>query len=181
MHQVWRKPLKKISNQRSWPSSAYFQFPISNILILGLAGGTVVKLVKKLWPEAKITGVDIDPIMVKLGKKYLGLDKKDVKIVIDDAYDFIKRSQVQNPKSKYDLILVDLYVGDQYPNKFEDLNFIKLVKSSLAKNGIAIFNRLYYGGKRTKAVRFEDKLEKLFKKVDIIFPEANVMFIATKH
>ncbi len=176
MHQVWGKPLKKISN---------FQFPISNVLILGLAGGTVVKFVKKYWPDADITGVDIDSKMVELGRKYLGLDDYKVKVVINDAEKFLStshkpstRAQAEGLQSiKFDLILVDLYVGDKFPQKFESIKFIHLVRNALTTEGIAIFNRLYYGEKRPRAVRFGNKLAKVFKKVDIVFPEANVMFI----
>ncbi|KKR44389.1 MAG: hypothetical protein UT76_C0005G0015 [Candidatus Woesebacteria bacterium GW2011_GWB1_40_12] len=61
---IWKQTLRRINHQ---PST------INHCLILGLGGGTVAKLVRKKWPEAKITGVDIDPIMVELGEKYLGL------------------------------------------------------------------------------------------------------------
>src|SRR3989338_4259578 len=164
---IWSKTLKKIKTQKS---------KVKNCLILGLGGGSLVKVVKKYWPEAKIVGVDIDPVMVDLGKKYLGLDKSDVNIYIEDAYDFL----IQNSKLKsknYDLILVDLYVGDEFPKKFEDDNYIQHTRSVLASSGVVVFNRLYYGGKRRQSMKFGEKLEKIFNKVDIVFPEANVMFV----
>jgi len=171
MESVWGKPLKKTKNQKP---------KIKNILILGLGGGTAAKLVRKYWPYTKITGVDLDPIMVNLGKKYLGLDKLDVKVVIDDAYNFLKNSKFHIPNSIFDLILVDLYVGDKFPEKFESENYIQLIRSVLASDGVAVFNRLYWGEKRPKAMRFLKKLEKNFKNVDVVYPEANIMFICSK-
>ncbi len=171
---VWKKPLKRISN---------FQFPISNVLILGLGGGTVAGLVKEFWPDAKITGVDLDPKMVEMGRKYLGLEKYKVNVVIGDAFDFVKNSKFQisttkSPKfSKFDLILVDLYIGREFPKKFEEESFLLTIKKLIAREGLAIFNRLYYGEKRPEAVRFGNKLEKIFKSVDVVYPEANVMFV----
>lgn len=151
---IWKETLKKIKKEK-----------IENILILGLGGGTVAKLIKKLFPKSKITGIEIDPLMVELGKKYLGLSK--TKIKIGDAYDFIKTN-----KELFDLVIVDLYIGDEFPNKFEEEVFLKL----LTNNKIVIFNRLYFGEKRKEAIKFGNKLEKIFPKVKWFYPQANLMF-----
>lgn len=161
VYEVWKFVLGKLSHELSG---------VKNCLILGLGGGSAGKLVKKFWPEAKITGVDIDPIMVELGEKYLGL--RDIKVVIDDVEKFIAKN-----REKFDLILVDTYLGDKYPEKFEKENFVRLIKKLLSKKGVAIFNRLYYAEKRPPAMKFAKKLEKEFDKVTPVFPEANVMFV----
>lgn len=164
---IWKKSLKKAVSTKD----------VDKVLILGLGGGTVVKLLRKYWPNAKITGVDIDPVMVEMGEKYLGLDKSDVEVVIEDAYEYVRISS--ETKRKFDLVLVDLYVGDEFPEKFESEKFLRCLKKIIAEGKVAIFNRLYYGEKRGEAVRFLKKLEKIFNKVDVVFPEANVMFICS--
>lgn len=171
MNNVWRKPLIKIKKQSEKTKTC---------LILGLGGGTAAKLIQKFWPNAKIVGVDLDPIMVELGKKYLGLDSSKLQVVIDDAEKFLT-TNYKLLTTKFDLILVDLYVGDKFPEKFESEKFIGLVKENLAKDGHTIFNHLYWGEKRPKAMRFLKKLEKNFKKVDVVYPEANIMFICSKN
>jgi len=148
---LWRSTLKKLRTKK-----------IKSCLILGLGGGTVAKLVRKLWSDTKITGVEIDPLMIELGEKYLGLAAD--KIITKDAYkDF----------GKFDLVVVDIYCGDEFPEKFEDEKFLK----RLTKNKLVIFNRLYYGDKRPQAVKFGRKLEKIFPRVEWVYPEANLMFI----
>ena len=135
-----------------------------------------MSVVKKYWEDTKIVGVDLDPKIIELGRKYLKLGKSDVEVHISDASDFL--SSVNSKRSAgYDLILVDLYVGRDFPKKFEKDSFIKLVKKALAKDGVAVFNRLYYDEKRKESMKFGEKLEKYFRKVEIIFPEANVMFV----
>ena len=172
VYDVWHTTLKKVRGQR---------LEVRKCLILGLAGGSTAKLVRKFWgEEVEITGVDLDPVMVKMGKKYLGLDEYKVKVNIVDAYDYVNKSQFQIPNFKFDLILVDLYIGDEFPEKFESENYIRLVRTVLASDGIVVFNRLYYGEKRKEAMKFGKILEKIFEKVDIVFPEANVMFICYK-
>lgn len=167
MYGVWHTVLKKLSHQ---------SLTINHSLILGLGGGDAARLINKYWPDAKITGVEIDPIMVEFGKKYLKLDETAVKIVIQDAKKYLLTISHQPLTIKYDLILIDLYVGHEVPKKFTDEAFIKKIKKILAKNGIAIFNRLYYDKKRKQAEIFHRKLINNFKKVRPIYPEANVMY-----
>jgi len=33
------------------------------------------KIISEKFPNAKITGIEIDPMMVEIGKKYFGLEK----------------------------------------------------------------------------------------------------------
>lgn len=155
---IWKKTLRKISKRK-----------VKNILILGLGGGTVAKLSRKIWPDSKITGIDIDPNMIELGKKYLRLEEYDVNIKIEDAGKL--------HTDKFDLVIVDLYNGDEFPKKFEEETFLK----KLTKNNLVIFNRLYYGDKRPAAVKFGLKLKKIFSDVEYFYPEANLMFICQKY
>ncbi len=153
---IWKSTLKSIKHTPS---------VINTVLILGLGGGTVAKLIRKKYPNAKITGVEIDPIMVELGKKYLDLDNFNVDIKIRDVNKF--------KIDKYDLVVVDMYAGDNFPKEFESEDFLK----KLTKSSLVIINRLYFGDKRPDTVRFGKKLEKIFKKVNWFYPEANLMFI----
>lgn len=155
VEEIWRSTLKNLRTKET-----------KNCLILGLGGGTVAKLIKKYWPNAKITGVEIDPVMVELGNRYLGLGDSKAEIIIGDAFTYPLYAV------RYDLVIVDLYIGDEFPKKFEKEEFLKL----LTKNKLIIFNRLYFGEKRKEAVKFGNKLEKIFKKVEWFYPQANLMF-----
>ena len=149
-----------------------------SVLILGLGGGSCAVISRKQWPYAIITGVDFDKTIVDLGNKYLNLGKTDAEIVVDDANEFIEKSA--NDRKEYNLILVDLYVGQEFPVAFETDKFIENVGKSLPTGGVAVFNRLYSGEKRPASMAFGKKLEGYFTKVEYFFPEANVMLICTK-
>lgn len=153
VNSIWQSTLRKLKTEN-----------IKKCLILGLGGGTAAQLILKIWPRVEVTGVDIDPIIVELGKKYLNL--KNVKIVVCDALKY-------PINQKYDLILVDLFNGDEFPKKFETLKFFKSLKNSK----IVVFNRLYYKNKKKEANKFESKLQGVFSRVDKYFPPVNVMFI----
>ena len=62
----------------------------------------------------------------------------------------------------------------------EKEEFLLSVKKLIREDGRVIFNRLYYGEKRSEAVRFGNKLEKIFKKIEVVYPEANVMFVCSE-
>ncbi|MEK7188321.1 MAG: methyltransferase domain-containing protein [Patescibacteria group bacterium] len=177
VYEVWRSTLRKIRSP-SVPSSGSrdTKSEIRNCLILGLGGGSAAKIVRKFWPKAKITGVEIDPIMVELGTRHLGLGNDNVEVVISDALDFILNHKFYI-LNHFDLILVDLYVGDKVPEKFESEDFFKRLKKLVNKDGIVVFNRLYYAEKRPESVKFGKKLENIFSKVDVVYPEANIMFV----
>jgi len=159
---IWRSTLRQITNNK---------LQIANILILGLGGGTLAKLLRNKYPESKITGIEIDPLMIELGKKYLNLDDYGVDIKVKD----VKKTKFK--KNSFDLIIVDMYQGDNFPKEFETEEFLQSIKGALSTNGTLIVNRLYFGEKRPDTVRFGKKLEKVFKKVTWFYPEANLMFV----
>lgn len=176
---IWKSSLNEIKSQ---------EFAPKKVLIVGLGGGSIAKLVRKNWPKAEITGVDIDETIVALGKKYMGLDKYDVNIIIADAYDLI--TNPTSPKAtlgaQYDLICFDTYVGENFPKKFESKAFIKEVKKLLSKDpsgaeagGKSIFNRLFGPEDRDGAISFESTLMEIFTNVERVYPEANVMFVCS--
>lgn len=171
---IWRQTLRRVKGKR---------LKVKDVLILGLGGGTVAKLIRKNWPDANITGVDIDSVIVDLGKKYLGLGDQNVEIIIDDAMKFV--SDYTLYAKRFDLVVVDLYNGDQFPKKFESENYIHFVRTILTINGVAVFNRLYYGNrhsykdKKEEAEWFGEKLKKIFKNVKSFRPTSNIMYICT--
>jgi len=170
------------------------QLTLNNCLILGLGGGDAAKIINKKWPKARITGVEIDQKVVEVGKKYFGLDKiKNLEIVVGDAIDYVENpdpqspvtnhqslvpnhqspvtspqspiASHQSPVAKYDLILVDLYQGKEYPKRAEKDAFINALKEILAKDGVVIFNRLSYQEYAKPANEFAKRLSDFFSHV----------------
>ena len=122
-----------------------------NILILGVAGGSVIETLKKdVKFKGKITGVEIDKTVIEIANKYFGLSQyKQVDIIIDDAFEFVLKT-----KEKYDLIVIDIFQDSTMPNfLFEDF-FINRIKFLLNVNGFILFNTmtLNYKDRRRNAI-----------------------------
>jgi spermidine synthase len=130
-----QRVLKKGLNYIGYERIRGFQ----SILVLGVAGGSVIETLKKeIKFDGIITGVEIDPVVVELATKYFGLGKyNNVSIVIDDAFEFALKT-----KEKYDLIVIDVFQDTTMPNfLFEDF-FINRINFLLNVNGFILFNTM---------------------------------------
>ncbi|MBU0572462.1 fused MFS/spermidine synthase [Patescibacteria group bacterium] len=165
---VWYASLKEVEKAKT---------KVNKCLILGLGGGGAVRVVRKYWPKTAITGVEIDPIMIDLGGKYMGLKEGEVEVVIEDAMKYVKRQTKK--KERYDLILVDLYIGDTIPEKFASPAFYTLIRKLLRRGGAVVINRLYYSEKRKLADITHQELKEIFSEVVAVYPEANIMFVCS--
>lgn len=111
----------------------------NSILVLGVAGGSVIKtLTDDVKFNGKITGVEIDPDVAHIAKKYFGLDAvPNFNLVIDDAFEFVLKT-----REKYDLIIIDIFQDTSMPNfLFEDF-FINRINFLLNVNGFILFNTM---------------------------------------
>ena len=101
------------------------KFEIKKVLLLGLGAGSVVDLlVNKHGLKCAITGVELDGNVIDFAKKYFDIEKyKSLEIVQADAFEF-----VQQCNEKFDLIVVDLFVGDTVPTDFASEEFISNLK-----------------------------------------------------
>lgn len=169
VEKVWSAALGRVKKDRP---------EIKSVAVLGLGGGSAAKLVNKYWPQAAIIGVDIDPVMVELGKNYLGLRKvNNLKTVIEDAEGWINKIK---GKKLFGLVLVDIYKGTRVPEKFRTSGFIKKVNSILERGGIGAFNHLYSAIEKEDGDSLGRKLRKIFSVLTLVKPEANIIFIGYK-
>ncbi len=131
------------------------------VLVLGMGGGTLINLLKNYNPQIKITAVEIDHEVIGIALKYFKIDKSQTQIVNEDAFKYISKS-----KGKFDVIFVDLYLGDKLPAESESQKFLEDLKKSLKPKGLVVFNRLYWGRHKKSAEDFIQILESLFAKVE---------------
>jgi hypothetical protein len=159
---VWEPVIKTLNSQFS---------TLNSCLILGLAGGTIASMVAKSWHGIKITGVEIDPVMIRLGKKYLDLDKiPNLKIIVADAQQYVLDLDL-----RLDLILVDMYIGDQLPAFIYSPKFLKRLR---LLSPHVIFNHLFYDDhKRQKAGELVEKLKQIFPSVTLMRKLTNLLII----
>ncbi|MBU1016605.1 MAG: hypothetical protein ABIJ36_03355 [Patescibacteria group bacterium] len=157
---------------------------LKNILLLGLGGGTIVSLLKKHKPKSNITAIEIDPKIIAVAKKFFSLSEvARLNLIEGDAYTFItKKYSCTNLLGKYDLVIVDVYCGGSFPQKFWGEKFFKSLKSSMGKGGCVIFNRILRTDVDFEINEAKGTLSPFFKyvsvhKVNIVGNSGNILFL----
>jgi spermidine synthase len=112
------------------------QRPVKRIAILGNAGGTTARSFGVYYPDISIDGVEIDPEVNAVAKKYFGeTDNVRLNVIAADARPFL-----QTAKEKYDLIFIDAYRQPYVPFYLATADFFKLCRDHLAPDGIVALN-----------------------------------------
>lgn len=149
---MWDRALKKLKLRN---------LKIQKCLVLGVGGGTAIKTVSRYFPDADITGVEIDPVMVNIARKYFSIPD-NTKIITADVFKWIRK---ENP-ARYDLIITDLYIGKLNPDGVHKDGFLNLLKKLIGNNGVILFNSHYQKEEDFKS--FTERAEKIFRRADII-------------
>jgi spermidine synthase len=111
-----------------------------SVLILGLGGGSVARIVRALAPRAEIVGVELDSEVVSAAREHFDLDDLRVRVVESDAKNYLTRT-----KRQFDAILEDVFVGSARKiHKPDWLPTPGLDKASrrLARGGILVSNTI---------------------------------------
>lgn len=133
---------------------------VRSILVLGVAGGTVIHLLHAIYPEARIEGVDIDEKMIEVGEKYFSLSKVNgLTLIQGDAATFIKRS-----KNHWDLVVIDLFIGANIPPFVGDEVFLLNIKKILTPRGTVLINYL-------REFEYEKLSDLLYTRLTKVFSE----------
>jgi len=145
------------------------------VLMLGVAGGVALKQLAAVYPDADITGVDLDPAVVRVARDYFGLkDLPRIRLVAEDARWFLTRTT-----ERYDVIAVDLYVTGTIPFFTATTEFFALARKRLTDNGILMINVL-------SRRRGEEHIAPFVRTLEAVFPNVyaasfgNYLLIATR-
>ncbi|MBI4836269.1 MAG: fused MFS/spermidine synthase [Candidatus Abawacabacteria bacterium] len=117
-----------------------YYLPVEKTLLLGVAGGNISTLLSHYFPQMQITGVEIDPAIIKTAQQYFDLDKPNLKLVEQDARSFLHQTD-----EDYDLIIMDAYHNLNIPVHLSTKEFFAEAKSHLTNNGLLAINVAHSG------------------------------------
>jgi spermidine synthase len=111
-----------------------------------MGGGTTARAYRRFYPGARVTAVEIDPVVVKVAHEYMGLDRgPDLEVRVEDARPFLERGE-----ETFDVIEVDLFAGGPYaPFYCLTVEFFEAARARLAPSGLLAMNVYAPGGDRT--------------------------------
>jgi hypothetical protein len=94
---------------RAWdlflPAAFSLSAPPSRVLVLGIGGGTALLQYRRFIDPAVLIGVDLDPVHIKVGRRYFGLEDTGIELVEAEACQWVAGWR----GAPFDLVVDDLY------------------------------------------------------------------------
>ena len=107
----------------------------SRVALVGLAGGTVARQFTAIDGPLPIDGVEIDPKIVDVGRRYFDMNEKNLHVTVADG-----RYWMATQAGRYDVILVDAYRQPYIPFYLTTREFFESAKAHLAPGGVLAIN-----------------------------------------
>lgn len=127
--------------------------PPRSVLMLGLAGGTSLRALRRLVPEVELTAVDFDAGIVELAREHMELDALRVRVHHGDAYDFV--SGYRGPA--FDVVVDDVYQALEHdvarPGAWS-VRTAACLKRMVAPGGLLVVNLVTGSGHRAMQSAF---------------------------
>ena len=108
-----------------------------NMLLIGLAAGTVSELFTDIFGPINIIGVELDPAIIDVGEEYFNMTQPNLEPVAADGRTWLAR---QPDDARFDLIAVDAYRPPYIPFHLTSVEFFQLVRDHLTPQGVLAIN-----------------------------------------
>lgn len=171
LHRLFRKVFQRVKTR---------SFENTNVLILGFGAGSVAQILRKEHGiNCRITGVEIDPVVIDIARKYFQVgEMDDLEILNQDAAVFIRETE-----KKYKLIVVDVYLDRDVPDACQQEKFIGMLQKRLQAGGLVVYNKMICNDKTAgEAEGLEKHFRQCFTEVKVFkFREISVnrIFLAS--
>jgi spermidine synthase len=151
---------------------------VRSLALIGLAGGTTARQFTQVYgPTVQIDGVEIDPQIVEVGRKYFAMNEPNLNVVVEDGRYFLKTTA-----SRYDVIGVDAYRQPYIPFQLTTKEFFQESYDHLNDRGVMVLNAGRYGTDYRLVNAIATTMRAVFPNVYLVDVGrfSNTMIIATK-
>lgn len=129
------------------------------VLVIGMGGGTFTRMVRRHLKDARTDAVEINPTVVEVAKRFFTLEEDArTRVHVTDGAAYLASA-----RTKYDVIFLDAYDGEDVPAHLASEPFFTLVKERLTPGGVAVMNL---------AVEDEELAARIFGRFARAFPAA---------
>lgn len=108
---------------------------VRRVAIIGLAGGTIARQTTAIYGPIPIDGVEVDPEIVEVGRKFFAMDQPHLTVHVTDG-----RFYLQHTGQRYDLVVIDAYRLPYIPFQLTTTEFFGLVQARLTPQGVLAVN-----------------------------------------
>lgn len=138
VHSVWRADSVLTGGEWDAPLAlpSLLGRPLERAAILGNAAGTTARALGFYYPRASLDGVELDPAVSRVGRRYFGMGEiHNLTVHDEDARPFLRSTH-----RRYDLVVVDAYHQPYVPFYLATREFFALVREHLTPGGIVVLN-----------------------------------------
>lgn len=111
------------------------QQDVNSLLMLGSAAGTVARQYTEVYGPVPIDGVEIDPKIIEVGRRYFGMTMPNLDAIAQDARYFLRTTD-----KKYRIVGVDAYRQPYIPFHLTTREFFREVRDHLVPGGVVAIN-----------------------------------------
>jgi tRNA A22 N-methylase len=135
------------------------------ILVLGMGVGSILETMRKdFHSHAKVDLVEVDSLIIHLAQTEFNIAQyQPWQIFEADAYTYL-----QDCTKLYELIVVDLFIGNEIPLKFCSAEFARLLNNQLLIGGKIIFNTMEETMPKPLLSKLKEEFTKLHLTTQII-------------
>jgi spermidine synthase len=108
-----------------------------NVLMIGLGGASAPKRFLRDHPALNVEIVELDPVVVDVARRYFRLPPDGARLhtAVEDGRRYLTRND-----RKWDVIVIDAFYSDAIPFHMATLEFMELLRSRLAQDGVVVTN-----------------------------------------
>ena len=107
------------------------------VLVIGLAAGTAPNLYTDVYGPVEIVGVELDPQIIEVGRRYFGMTQPNLTAVAADGRRWL---QDQPLDVVFDIVLVDAYRPPYIPFHLTTVEFFQLARAHMGERGVLAIN-----------------------------------------
>jgi spermidine synthase len=135
---------------------------IRRVLVLGVGGGAAMRQILNWHKQVELLGVELDETHIAIGKRFFGLQHKQIELIHADAIDYVKSYR----GLPFDIIIEDLFSETNgEPHRVIDANtvWVKQLTRMLSRHGLLVMNFTEKSDFKQHAVFHKNEIQKRFK------------------
>jgi spermidine synthase len=133
---------------------------VKSVAIIGLAAGTIARQFTAVYGPVPIDGVEIDPAIVDVGRRYFAMTEPNLKVHVADGRTFMRTAH-----SSYDVVAIDAFQQPYIPFQLTTKEFFEEIRANLSPTGVVALNTGHTRTDHRLAQAFINTLSQVFPNV----------------
>ena len=149
-----------------------------SVLMLGVGGGGAIHQLHALAQPDRITGIEIDPVHIRIAKRFFDLDDSKIQFIQADAINWVR----VNHRRRFDLVVDDIFIESENPVRPMEIDrvWLERVTRLVSASGMLIQNHASMKGVTEVLRDHRDFLKHAYSNVLVFQTEscANAVLVA---